>query len=144
MTNNPVLQVAAKAIILNQAGQVLMLRESAAHNTNTQVGKYQFPGGRLEPGEAFLDGLRREALEETGIAVTPVRPLHVGEWRPVVLGVPHQIVAIFMLCTAASDTVILSEEHDAYMWVDVSNRQDCNAMAPDDDILDDYLATAQV
>lgn len=136
------MQVAAKAIIINGAGQVLVLRESAAHATNTRAGYYQLPGGRLEPGEGFAAGLQREVQEETGLTVDALEPFEVGEWYPVIQGVPHQIVAIFMLCSARGDTqaVTLSQEHDAYMWVDASNRGQCNLMTPDDSVIDKYIA----
>lgn len=141
----PKLQVAAKAIIANGVGQVLVVRESAGHSTNTKAGQYQLPGGRLEPGETFLDGLRREALEETGLAIDAIAPFELGEWHPVIQGVPHQIIAVFMHCklqTPENTSVHLSQEHDAFMWVDGENRQDCNLMAPDDTVIDKYLAHA--
>lgn len=33
-------------------------------------GVYQFPGGHLEEGESFVDCLKREILEETGIEIS--------------------------------------------------------------------------
>ena len=35
-------------------------------------GHWDLPGGFLEEGEKPLDGLRREFLEETGLAIEPV------------------------------------------------------------------------
>lgn len=61
MSDQPLkLCVAAKAVIVNDAGNVLILRESGAHDTNTRVGRYQLPGGRIEAGEQLFEGLRRE------------------------------------------------------------------------------------
>ncbi|CAI7976405.1 8-oxo-dGTP diphosphatase [Frankia sp. Hr75.2] len=37
------------------------------------TGAWQIPGGVLERGETFEDGLRREVREETGALVEPVR-----------------------------------------------------------------------
>lgn len=82
---DPKLFVAAKAMIVHE-GKVLMLREASTSPDGTQIGLMQFPGGRLKPGEAVTDGLKREAFEETGLAVTPVRPVAVQEWRPHVRG----------------------------------------------------------
>ena len=39
------------------------------------------PGGHLEPGESLLDGLVRELLEETGLAVEEERLWAVSEFR---------------------------------------------------------------
>jgi 8-oxo-dGTP diphosphatase len=142
MSNEGVLQVAAKAIVVNAKGELLVLRESAAHDTNTNAGRYQFPGGRLEPQEPFLDGLRREVQEETGLHVVPQYPFQVGEWWPVIHGVKHQIVAIFVICELpeGKTVITLSEEHDAFMWVGAENRATCDLMNPDNDIVDAYIA----
>ncbi len=39
------------------------------------------PGGHLEPGESLIDGLVRELLEETGLAVVEERLWTVSEFR---------------------------------------------------------------
>jgi ADP-ribose pyrophosphatase YjhB (NUDIX family) len=40
-------------------------------NTEFASGQYHVPAGRLETNETIVDGLIREALEETGIGLTP-------------------------------------------------------------------------
>jgi 8-oxo-dGTP diphosphatase len=125
MPDQPMAQrIAAKAVMTNDEGKVLILREASTYEEGTNVGKYGLPGGRINPGEVFLDGLRREVDEETGLEVEVVRPVHVDEWRPVIKGTPTQIVGVFMLCEAAGSTVRLSDEHDDYKWIEPGEVED--------------------
>lgn len=110
----PVQRVAAKALIRFK-GKFLLLKESAPDGT--QIGKYQIPGGMVEPGEPYMDALLREVKEETGLTVRPISPIMVESWSPTIEGVEHQMVATIYLCEAQSDNVVLSHEHDSYMWV---------------------------
>ncbi len=48
------------------------------------AGYWEFPGGKLERDESITDAVRREAREELGIAIEPVRPL-----APIEHGYPH-------------------------------------------------------
>jgi len=114
-------RVGAKAFIRFN-DKFLLLREGAPDGT--QIGKYQIPGGLVEPGEPFMDALLREAKEETGLSVRPIAPIMVDSWMPTIDGVKHQIFGVFYLCEAESDKVVLSHEHDDYAWVtpeEVSN-----------------------
>lgn len=74
----PLLVVAA--IIEDCAGRVLLgQRLTGKHH----AGLWEFPGGKVEPGETTLVALKREALEELGIEVIDaVRLMTVLEARP--------------------------------------------------------------
>ena len=62
----------AAAAIRNQSGQVLL---SMRHPDSHQGSLWEFPGGKLEPGESVDQALHRELREELGIQVTEHRPL---------------------------------------------------------------------
>jgi mutator protein MutT len=67
----PVIHVVAGAVI-DAAGQVLIAQRPPGTHL---AGGWEFPGGKLEPGETPAAGLARELLEELGIAIAAPRPL---------------------------------------------------------------------
>jgi len=137
--DNIVQRVAMKAVIVRD-GKVLILREAKTYDEGTNIGRYHMPGGRLDPGENFEDGLRREVREETGLEVELEFPVYVGEWRPVIKGVPHQIVATFIVCKPVNDKeVVLSLEHDDFQWIDPTKWSDYDVMGPEGKVLEAYL-----
>lgn len=113
----PRLFIATKAFILHQ-GKILILREAGTYQDGTQTGKYDIAGGRLKPGEHVEEALIREVKEEAGLDVAMGQVIAVNESWPVVRGEQWQIVRVFFVCDALTDVVQLSEDHDAYEWID--------------------------
>ncbi|MDD5032654.1 MAG: NUDIX domain-containing protein [Candidatus Pacebacteria bacterium] len=108
---------ATKAFIIYN-GKVLLLKESAKYKDGANAGKFDVAGGRVKPGKRFDENLIREIKEETGLSVRIGRPFFVNEWRPVVREEQWQIIGTFFECFAGSDKVILSEDHEEYIWID--------------------------
>jgi 8-oxo-dGTP diphosphatase len=66
-------RIACKAVI-GIGDKVLVLREASTYVEGTQTGRWHCPGGRINPGEPFVDGLKREIAEETGLTITRLWP----------------------------------------------------------------------
>jgi len=109
--------VGAKALI-HYEGKVLLLRESAEYIDGAEVGKWDVPGGRIEPHEEVRDGLVREVKEESGLTVTVQKLLDVYDGFPTIQAEKCHVVRLYFLCEAISNEVTLSVDHDAFEWID--------------------------
>ncbi len=75
---------------------------------------WDFPGGKLEPGEEPFDGIEREVMEETGIKIKAKKVLgkyemeYKGDWLKFVV---YQVDVLSEL------KIELSHEHTEYKWL---------------------------
>lgn len=83
------LDVVAGALFDDQGRVLLAQRLPGSH----MAGKWEFPGGKLHPGEAPFQGLCRELREELGVDIKAAEPLirytHDYPGRRVILDMWH-------------------------------------------------------
>lgn len=105
--------LAVKAVLLDDRGRCLLIRRSAA--SKHFRGKWDMPGGKVDPGEPFDAALLREVEEETGLAarLTGVAGATEYEMEKV------RVCILFMEARTEPGEVRLSDEHDAFDWVPV-------------------------
>ncbi|QQG53012.1 MAG: NUDIX domain-containing protein [Candidatus Falkowbacteria bacterium] len=59
-------------VYLEQNNKILLLQE----NGRFIRGLWSLPGGHLEPGESFVEGATREALEESGYQIKTIKEIY--------------------------------------------------------------------
>ena len=68
MTENPTLLCVVAAALVRPDGKVLLAQRPAGKNHG---GLWEFPGGKVDPGETLESALVRELAEELAIVVSP-------------------------------------------------------------------------
>ena len=106
------------ALILNPEGEVLLVRSHKWKN------KYVIPGGHIELGERMEDALRREILEETGLAIDDIEFLAFQEfiydrafWKR------RHFIFFDYVCRTRTTRVTLNDEAQEYAWVSLEEAQ---------------------
>lgn len=107
---------AAKGFIFFK-NKLLLLRESEAYIRSRNRGKYDVPGGKVEPGEDPLEALKREAVEEAGLVVAVSNPFYTMQWSQTFDNTQYEIQGTFYICHANADQVKLSPAHDMALWM---------------------------
>jgi 8-oxo-dGTP diphosphatase len=106
--------VAVKAIVRDGDGRILLIRRPV--DAARQPGLWDLPGGKLDHGETLQEALVREAREETGITVSVGDPIHIDHFA---MG-PVWVTCVSFACDYSGDEIRLSDEHDDFAWIDVS------------------------
>lgn len=119
MNQNIQLFVAVKAFILNEKGEVLLLREASSYADGTNIGRYDVPGGRIDSGESLNDALVREVREETGLLFEQSELVDVHDTFNQKGDEVWHIVRLFYKITSVRGEVTLSKDHDEHIWVTV-------------------------
>jgi len=104
-------KLAVKAVICDHVGRSLLIRRSP-HNRNF-VGKWEWPGGKTDPGESFDQALIREVLEETALQVEITGLVGATSFE---MPAAHVVLLCLHTRLIGGDPK-LSEEHDSMAWV---------------------------
>jgi 8-oxo-dGTP diphosphatase len=95
-------------------GRVLAQQRAwpAAH-----AGRWELPGGRVEPGESATDALVRECAEELGVLIEPRAQL--GDDVPLPGG--RSTLRIYAATLATPDSEPAALEHTAIRWLSAAD-----------------------
>ncbi|MBF0478799.1 MAG: NUDIX domain-containing protein [Candidatus Omnitrophica bacterium] len=118
-----------RGIFINEQKQVLMLQRSAKSRTFPLL--WEFPGGKVDPEEHFMDALKREFREETGMVVEPEKVLGSAEMD----FSDYQMAYLFALVSGDSQEVKITSEHEQFLWADQNILKNLQISSPHLNIL---------
>ena len=106
----PITRVAVAIIErrVNGAHEVLLAQRPAG---KAYAGYWEFPGGKIEPGESVIQALIREIDEELGICIVTA-----AEWRVERFSYPHAHVELHFCRTRDWQGKPIGREAQAFRW----------------------------
>ncbi len=119
MKNKIILEVGVKAFVVHE-DKYLLLKRTRPYEDESFV-RWDIPGGRIDPGEATLEGLKREISEETGLDLEKVIKVLAVQDIQRVPG--RHTVRITYLATVKNPNQDIALDllgptgHDAYKWL---------------------------
>ena len=108
----------AVAVLIRSDGAVLLAQRP---ESKVYSGYWEFPGGKIEPGEPVAEALKREIREELGIEIERAYP-----WITRVFTYPHAKVRLHFYRVTAWRGEPHALEHQAIAW----QRPDAIGLAP--------------
>ena len=117
--------------LIEQDGKVLVAQRPEG---KALAGKWEFPGGKIDPGESAEACLEREIREELGCSIRLRQPL-----SPVIHAYPNGSIELvpFICVIATGEPQAL--EHAAIDWMEPAAIQGMDLAAADEPILVEYL-----
>lgn len=120
--------IVTKSIIRNRKLNKFLLLKRAKQDS-VGANSWENAGGNVECGEELEEAMKREIKEETGI--TDISIERVAYVTLVDGKKPYLIIAY--LCETMTDSVTLSDEHQAFVWAD---KEMCKELLPKEIIAD--------
>lgn len=113
MANTDVLQVVALALFHPVKKRFLIVRRNSQQSSG--VGHWEFPGGKIEPGETHKQALLREIAEELGVMLSEsgLRFIHSNLYQ-----YPQRLIEIHLYRYDKAIDQFSLVDHDQQAWVD--------------------------
>jgi 8-oxo-dGTP diphosphatase len=103
-----VLTQVAVGVLIRPDGHFLLTSRPAG---KVYEGYWEFPGGKLEPGETVSEALKRELREELGIEIVDAQP-----WRQETVDYPHALVQLNFCKVLDWTGELQMREGQQYSW----------------------------
>jgi 8-oxo-dGTP diphosphatase len=119
-------------LILDDNGRLLACRRPEGKHLG---GKWEFPGGKVEPGETPKAALIRELEEELGITTEALKPL-----SPVVHDYGRGAIRLIPFLCSIAEGIPHPYEHSELRWCSPANLTELDWAAADLPILGEFLS----
>jgi len=118
--------------IIERDGLVLAARRNESMSLPL---KWEFPGGKIDPGESPRECVHRELMEEMGIAVkiTAALPTHTHHYSD------FSVTLYPFVCEMVSGEIIL-REHAAIIWLAPEKLPSLDWAEADFPVIESYIA----
>jgi mutator protein MutT len=112
------------AAIIREKGMILV---SSRPESKAAAGKWEFPGGKVEPGESYGECIKREMLEELGLEVIPL---------DVVFDIIHHYPAgairlVFLRCLRKNGSEAVAKEGQEFRWIHLKGMRELDFLEAD-------------
>ena len=112
------------AAIIREKGMILV---SSRPESKAAAGKWEFPGGKVEPGESYGECIKREMLEELGLEVIPL---------DVVFDIIHHYPAgairlVFLRCLRKNGSEAVAKEGQEFRWIPLKKMRELDFLEAD-------------
>ena len=112
------------AAIIREKGMILV---SSRPESKAAAGKWEFPGGKVEPGESYGECIKREMLEELGLEVIPL---------DVVFDIIHHYPAgairlVFLRCLRKNGSEAVAKEGQEFRWIPLKEMRELDFLEAD-------------
>ncbi len=115
---NHVYGLAVRVLLTDENNKILILKRSTDSKTNP--GKWELPGGKVNPDESFDQALIREVYEETKLKIALEHVVGASEQNLHIIRAVH----IIMSGRIIGGKLNLSSEHEGYAWVLIKTLSD--------------------
>ena len=119
-----IVEVAA-AILLRQSENGTEYFLAQRPKGKVYAGYWEFPGGKVEPGETLHDALIREIEEELGVTVDRTYP-----WLSCQFAYPHATVRLKFFQVASWHGEVAPIEHSGFVWVRIGDAAPVSPVLP--------------
>ena len=133
MPQLPIIRIVA-AVVLNQAGQMLMVRKR-------DTVMFMHPGGKFEEGETCEEAIVRELREELGFELGVNDFQYVGRFAADAANEPGHRVDCDVLLTVVDIEGAAAAEIEELLWVDPHDMDDIRVAPLTSSVLRAYVRT---
>jgi 8-oxo-dGTP diphosphatase len=116
--------------IIERDGRFLIARRPAGRHLER---KWEFPGGKAEPGESESDALHRELMEELGVRVGIIERL-----TPVEHAYPDISLRLIAFRCRIIEGIPVARDHEELRWIGIDEAEEYDFPEADEPILAEY------